>query len=245
MAKEETADSIVLKLRTLWKGTLYIAILALYATLLVMLFLNSGWRAALLGFALLMLAQMFRRISSDVDRLAWVMDSNEVKGEQTRARKYQSRMFWLLYSLVQVCNIAIVYQVYKLFGSRWASYVVAGLILVELIFRVIRSVDRTTDYEVASYGIADSGPLSTGPEHQAALRKPQKTVDPQPIPVPEPKRKLPVQAASIGKRETSERKLAILKQMAERGEISQTAYEHMRDRERITQVMNNPLPDEE
>ncbi len=88
MPKEKSTNDITLKLRKLWKGTIYIGITGIYVLLLGMVLVFTGLSPTLLTFFLIALIQLFRCIAGDVDRLGWVMDNKEVSGEQEDARTY-------------------------------------------------------------------------------------------------------------------------------------------------------------
>jgi hypothetical protein len=206
MAEESGTTSLTLKLRRLWKGTLYIGIIGTYAFLLGMFLIYQGWRSALLVLFLIGLGQWFRHIAGDVDRLGWIMREKEPSEEQTEEKRYQTKMHILLVSLIQLLNIAIICQTYAISTWRWALPAAMAILMVEIMFGQIRGVNRRIDYESASYGIKDYGPLTTG--------------------------------ASTLMHKEIDGKLDRLQKMAEGGEISQKAYEKVRDRALIKRIMD-------
>lgn len=222
----ETQDnaSVLLKLRRLWKGTLYVGIVGLYGSLLLWLLIYRGWRPFLLALLLLGLAQLFRHIATDVDRLGWMMDNQPESEAQGSARQYQSRMFLLLFFLIQLCNIAIVMQVYTLTNLNGALVTATGFIAAGLMFRQIRGVNQIIAYERASYGIKDAGPLTTGPRSQRPLTEKK------------------AQAAQKSSPQEMDEKLAVLQKMAAEGLISESAYITVRDRELVKRVMEETPP---
>jgi len=153
---------MTIKLRRLWKGTLYIGITGVYAFLVGMLLIYQGWRSALLVLFLIGLGQWFRHIANGVDRLGWIMSKQDPAEAQGEEKRYQSKMHILLFSLIQLLNVAIIYQTYAASTWVWASLVTVAILVVELMFGQVRSVNRRTDYESASYGIRDYSPLTTG-----------------------------------------------------------------------------------
>ncbi|MCY3621132.1 MAG: hypothetical protein OXH68_05385 [Gammaproteobacteria bacterium] len=206
---ESTAQ---VKLQRLWKGTLFVGIGGGYVLLVAMLFVYHGWRAALLALFLIGVSQFFRYIANDVDRIGWRMSnepSDEAAGETTK--RYQRRMLVALAGLVQALNLALVYQAYDLGDLRWMLPMLAGLVLIEVLYSRIRGVNRRIEFEEASYGFKDRGPLSSGPE-----------------------------AMRTSNQARLDRKLEELRALAEEGRISTKAYEKARDKHRIRSVMEEP-----
>jgi len=200
------------KLQRLWKGTLFVGIGGGYVLLVAILFVYHGWRAALLALFLIGVSQFFRYIASDVDRIGWRMSneaSDEAAGETTK--RYQRRMLVALVALIQALNLALIYQAYHLGDYRWMLPMLLGLALIEVLYSRIRSVNRRVEFEEASYGFKDRGPLTRGPEAMRASN--QARLD---------------------------RKLEELKALADEGLISRKAYEKARDKHRITSVMDEP-----
>ncbi|MBV7336747.1 hypothetical protein KFU94_52655 [Chloroflexi bacterium TSY] len=183
-------------------GTLYIGIFAVYTLLLGLLFVYYGWRPALLSVFLIGLMQLFRYVADDVDRISWLLSQEDIEGEREEIIQHRTKLHYLLSTLIQLLNLAIVAQVYLVSNWQQALVLLIGLILVELMFGQIRATNRQIDYRHPIYGIKHPGPITTGPD---SLRL--------------------------------DENLATLKQMAENGEISQKAYEKVRDRELIKRVM--------
>ena len=200
------------RLQRLWKGTLFVGIGGGYVLLVALLFIYQGWRAALLALFLIGVAQFFRYIANDVDRIGWRMSnewSDEPIAESTK--RYQRRMLMALVGLAQAINLALIYQAYHLGDLRWMLPTLVGLALIELLYSRIRSVNRRIEFEEASYGFKDRGPLSGGPDAVAASN----------------------QAAL-------DRKLDRLSALADEGQISRKAYEKARDKHRVRSVMEKP-----
>ena len=177
-----------------------------------MLFIYHGWRAALLALFLIGVAQFFRYIANDVDRIGWRMSkewSDEPIDDSTK--RYQGRMLMALIGLAQAMNLALVYQAYHLGDLRWMLPTLLGLAVIELLYSWIRRVNRRIEFEEASYGFKDRGPLGGGPD---ALR--------------------------LSNQAKLDDKLARLKALAEEGQISTKAYEKARDRHRVRNVMEEP-----
>jgi hypothetical protein len=144
------------------------------------------------------------------------MENKEISGAQEDARKYQSKMLLLLFSLIQVSNLVIIYQSYRISTGMWALLVFLAVLAVELMFRQIRNINHEIDYELASYGIKDRNPISSGANtHQFNESKSTQVND------------------------DIDKKLAILKSMVEQGYITQAAYEEVRDRQLIKRIMGN------
>lgn len=209
---QSVENSAQIKLQRLWKGTLFVGIGGGYVLLVAMLFIYQGWRAALLALFLIGVAQFFRYIANDVDRVGWRM-SNEWSDEPIAdsTKRYQSRMLIALVVLAQAINLALIYQAYHLGEVRWMLPTLVGLALIELLYTRIRSVNRRIEFEEASYGFKDRGPLSGGPG-----------------------------AAGASNRAALDRKLDRLRALADEGEISTKAYEKARDKHRVRGVMEEP-----
>jgi hypothetical protein len=211
---EKSTNDIALKLRKLWKGTIYIGISGVYIFLLGMVLMFVGLKAALLTFFLIALVQLFRYVAGDVDRLGWVMENKDISGVQEDTRKYQSKMLLLLFSLIQISNLAIIYQTYVVSTKMWALLTFLGILAVELMFRQIRNLNHEIDYELASYGIKDRNAISSGAHSQEVH-----------------------ETSSAKSNEKIDIKLEKLKSMAENGDITQKAYEEIKDRELIKRIM--------
>jgi hypothetical protein len=160
MPTEPNTSVMTLKLRRLWKGTLYICITGIYTFLLGMLLIYQGWRPALLVLFLIALGQWFRHIANDVDRLGWIMGQNEQSEIQTGEKRLQARMHVLLICLIQLLNIVITIQVFVISTWMWALMVAAAVLVLEIMFGQVRSVNRRMGYESAN-GIKEQGPLAT------------------------------------------------------------------------------------
>ena len=232
MTQERSLDDISLKLQKLWKGTLYISVIALYILLLGSTLVFFGYKAALLSLFIIAVIQLFRYIASDVDRLGLIIDSNQIEEaselsednqktdqalqekNKSITRQYQSKMYFLLVSLIQIANLGLVYQIYSLSSEKYTLATFLGLLVVELLFRLIRKLNHDLNYEIASYGIKEAHPLSYSADSEWPNNVPADTDD------------------------RLDRQLAKLKGMAERGEISQAAYEEVRDRELVQRTLN-------
>ena len=203
------------KLQRLWKGTLFVGICGGYVLLVAMLFVYHGWRPALLALFLIGVAQFFRYIANDVDRIGWRM-SNEWSGEPIAdsTKRYQRRMLIALVGLAQAVNLALIYQAYHLGDLRWMLPTLVGLALVDLLYSRIRSVNRRIEFEEASYGFKDRNPLTGGPEA--------------------------VRATDRALQDKLDAKLDKLKALADEGKISEAAFEKARDKHRIRSVMKEP-----
>ena len=206
-----TEASAHVKLQRLWKGTLLIGIGGGYLLLLAMLFVYHGWRPALLALFLIALSQFFRYIANDVDRIGWRMSNEQTTETITEATKRtQKRMLVVLVGLAQALNLVLIYQAFHLAGVPWMLATLAGLALIEVLFARIRSVNRRIEFEQASYGFKDRGPLG-GPE----------TLSP----------------SDRARQDKLDRKLEELKTLVDEGQISQKAYEKARDKHRVRAVM--------
>ncbi|NQZ07829.1 MAG: hypothetical protein HRT35_11765 [Algicola sp.] len=223
MSKEKSANDIALKLRTLYKGTLYIGIGGLYILLLGMMLVYVGFLGALLTCFLICLVQLFRYIAGDVDRLGWVMSNKNISsdsfsGAGDATQTYQSRMLMLLVGLIQIANLAIVYQCYVNSTAKWAGLALVAIVSVELMFKQIRKTNREIDYELASYGLKDRSPV-----HGAVIsnaRQPAKVVD------------------KTKANDKIDSKLATLQALVDSGDVTESAFQEVKDRLLIERVMS-------
>jgi MFS family permease len=163
-SKEINADKLALRLRRLWMGTLYIGIFAVYILLLGLLLVYYGWRPALLSLFLIGVIQLFRYVTNDVDRIGWLLSQENIEGEKEGIIQHRTKLQYLLLTLILLLNLAIVYQVYLVSSWRQAIGLLIGLILVEMMFRLIRATNRQIDYKSPLYGLKHPDPITTGPE---------------------------------------------------------------------------------
>ena len=120
MSDSESDIPYLTKLRRLWKGTLYIGIAALYIVVVVLTLILIDWQAGLLAVGLVGLSQVLRYIASEVDRIGWVIRSqNDDEQEIGNAITLRRRLFGLLTLLVQLPNIALVIYIYTNIGLNW------------------------------------------------------------------------------------------------------------------------------
>ena len=209
-----SATQMHTRLQRLWKGTLVVAITAGYLLILTLLLIHRDWQAALMALFLIVLAQFFRYIGDDVDRIGWQLsrESSEPRsdgGEDANIR--QKRMHRLLVGLTQLPNVALVGHGYWLGGQRWAIGLAIGVVAIELLHTRIRKVNRAVAFEQASFGFAERNLFTEGPESIGRLRE--------------------------TKERRVEERLAALERMADEGLISRKAYEKARDKARVRLVM--------
>ena len=213
--QQETASAagrpdVEVRLQRLWKGTLLVGAVGDYALLLGLLFVQYGWRAALLALFLVAVAQFFRYIANDVDRIGWDL-ANRASQTNERAGRYQSRLLWLLFGLTQAVHVALIVQAALLGGADRAATTLLALALVEMLFALVRRANRQTAFEQASFGLEE-------PALAGRRTGPTRWDDTQ--------------------RAKLDRKLKQLKKMAEEGEISERAYEKARDKHLVRSVMD-------
>lgn len=200
---------VEVRLQRLWKGTLLVGAVGDYALLLGLLFVQCGWRAALLALFLVAVAQFFRYIANDVDRIGWDLGRRASQGNERTAR-YQSRLLWLLFGLTQSVHVALIVQAAMLGGTDRAGATLLALVLVEVLFGLVRKANRQTAFEQASFGLEEPALAGRGTG---------------------PTRWDDTQRAKL------DHKLERLKKMAEEGEISERAYKKARDKHLVRSVM--------
>lgn len=202
------------RLQRLWKGTLVVAITAGYLLILTLLLIHRDWRAALMALFLIVLAQFFRYIGDDVDRIGWQLSSHSNKAQERaedHAQDRQKRMRRLLVGLTWLPNLALVGHGHWLGGPVWAAALFIGVVVIELLHARIRKVNRAVAFEQASFGFADRSLFAGGPESIARLKE--------------------------TKERRVEERLDTLERMAEEGQISRKAYKKARDKARVRLVM--------
>lgn len=213
MSDNEIDSPYLTKLRRLWKGTLFIGIAALYIAVVVAMIVLTGWQAGLLAVGLVALSQVFRYIASEVDRIGWILRSQDDAAEQASSMtKLRQRLFTLLALLVQFPNIALVIFVYTNISLSWGATSLAALIVVEVLFQEIRRINRKVAYREASYGFQDRSLLTAG--HREG-------------------------EANDGQDETLKDRLERLEVLVEEGKISRESYEKARDKYWIRHVMKS------
>lgn len=213
MSDTESDSPYLTKLRRLWKGTLYIGIAALYIAVVVATIVLLRWQAGLLAVGLVGLSQVFRYIASEVDRIGWLIRSQDDHAEQaSTTTKLRGRLFTLLTLLVQLPNIALVIYIYTNIGLLWCAIFLVALIVVELLFQEIRRVNRKVAYREASYGFQDRSLITAGNVEGGA---------------------------TDARDETLMDRLEKLEVLVEEGKISRESYEKARDKYWIRHVMKS------
>lgn len=209
----DSSTDLHTRLQRLWKGTLVVAITAGYLLILTLLLIHRDWRAALMALFLIVLAQFFRYIGDDVDRIGWQLSrhSNKPRENADEARHRQTRMHRLLVGLTQLPNLALVGHGHWLGGPVWAAALLVGVVAIELLHARIRKVNRAVAFEQASFGFAERSLFADGPESIARLKE--------------------------TKERRVEERLATLERLAEEGLISRKAYKKARDKARVRLIM--------
>lgn len=211
-------DLLLLKLQRLWKGTLYVGAIACWLSLLAGALALGGWQALVAVVCVIGIGQFFRYLANDVDRIGWALSVKTPGGRAEPAARYRKRIGRVLFVLLQCTNAALAALAYAYGGWVWAAAAVGVLIVAEFLYARIRAVNRQVQFEQASYGFRDRDPLVDG----ADLLNPDDYREHPPLP-------------------SLDEKLATLREMAERGEISQAAYENVRDAKLVERVMGELL----
>ena len=206
-------DSFTL-MKRLWKGALHVLAVASYISLIIGMLVIGSWLAGFVTLGLVLLAQSLRYIASAMDRIAYSISQKKHSGEEATGSQLTpilSAIFvWIL---IQGCNAAIALYASSLASSQSLFRVLAVLVFVEATYLVLRFVNRRIAYEPASFGIADRNVLHSGPDSYENF----------------PSRK----------KERIERSLQRLKEMADRGDISERAYLRARDKYMVRYVMES------
>ncbi len=177
MSDTERENPYLIKLRRLWKGTLYICVVALFVAVVVTTLVLLGWQSSLLALGLLALSQVFRYVASEVDRIGWVLRlQNDSENQEQSTTRLRRTLLVLLIILVQLPNFALlVYVVYGDVGLYWSLAYFATLSVIEILFQEIRRVNRRVAYREASYGLPDRSPLNVGP-HEGSKHESQDAI---------------------------------------------------------------------
>ena len=102
---------------------------------IVSLFLiHHGWRAALLSVFFIALAQLFRYIANDVDRIGWSIDRDRESGVGDATRRYQRSMLYLSFGLTQAQHLALIVQAGVVAGPAPALAMLATLVFIEVLY---------------------------------------------------------------------------------------------------------------
>ncbi len=205
------ATSYLIKLKRLWKGTLFIGIAALYIAVVTGSFFIIDWQIALLSFGMIVLSQFFRYVSNEVDRIGWIL-RDQTNKTTLDARRWRRSLLGLLTTLTLLPIIALVVYLYSASSWLWSASCLMMFFSAEVFYLEIRRVNRQVSYREASYGFPEHAPLNAATV--------QATV------------------ASRGQKELEE-KLALLESLAKEGKISSKAYERARDKYWIQHVMNS------
>ena len=197
------------RLQRLAKGALFVGIAAGYVLLFGLTLVLFGWRPALLAAFFVLTGQGLRHIASEADRIGVTLAGDE--GATPDTRDYQKRMLRTFTALTQVPNVALAVQAFLLAGWPWGATATAALLVVELLYVLVRSLNRRIAFREASYGFRERGPLRGGAGRTDAARD--------------------LRAAEV------ERRLTELCAMVRDGRVSQRAYEKACDRYRVRVVM--------
>lgn len=205
-------------MKRLWKGALHVLAVAGYISLIIGMLVIGSWLAGFVTLGLILLAQSLRYIASAMDRIAYSV-SKRNQSEESPQNSQVSPIFSAIFVwiLIQGCNAAIALYALNLEGSQSLVRVLAVLVFIEATYLGLRFVNRRSSYEPASFGIADRNVLRTGP--------------------------VPYENLSERERERIERSLQRLKEMADRGDISERAYLRARDKYLVRYVMESKSDD--
>ncbi len=208
MSERPTEAAVRLRLRRLAKGALFVGITAGYALLLGLTLVLFGWRPALLAVFFVLTGLCFRHIAHEADRIGLGLEGGPAD-EPTQG--YQRRMLRVFGVLTQLPNVGLAVQAFVLAGIAGAAAATGALLIVELLYVLVRRLNRRTAYEQASFGFREPGPLGA--------------------------EAVGIDAPGDVTRAEVERRLTELRAMVEDGRVSQRAYEKACDRYRVRAVM--------
>ena len=201
-------------MKRLWKGALHVLAVASYISLIIGMLVIGSWLAGFVTLGLVLLAQSLRYIASAMDRIAYSVSKRRQSEESATGSQLtpilSSILVWIL---IQGCNTAIALYALNLGGTESLVRVLAVLVFIEATYLVLRLVNRRIEYEPASFGIADRNVLRTGP--------------------------VPYENLAEREKERIERRLQRLKELADKGDISERAYLRARDKYLVRYVMES------
>ena len=210
MAERSIEETTRLRLRRLAKGALLVGITAGYALLLGLTLVLFGWRPALLAVFFVLTGQCFRHIAHEADRMGLGLPDATADAAALRARGYHGHMLRLFMVLTQLPNVGLAVQAFVLAGAGWGAAATGGLLIIEVLYVLVRRLNRRTAYEQASFGFREPGPVRNAVALDAARE---------------------AGAAEV------ERRLEELYVMVEDGRVSYDAYKKACDRYRVRAVM--------
>ena len=217
MSQASRNDSVSL-MKRLWKGALHVLAVAGYISLIIGMLVIGSWLAGFVTLGLILLAQSLRYIASAMDRIAYSVSKRKQSGDgATRSQVSPIFSAIFVWILIQGCNTAIALYALNLAGTESLVRVLAVLVFIEATYLVLRLVNRRIEYEPASFGIADRNVFRTGPVSYENLAEREK--------------------------ERVERRLQRLKEMADKGDISERAYLRARDKYLVRYVMESKSDD--
>lgn len=210
--KVNAPNILLVRLRRLWKGTLYIAVAAIYVGLISATFFGLNWKASLFLFGLIVLSQIFRFIADEVDRIGWVIASESSGDNDAQsASRYRRWLLLLLVLLIQSPNVALVVFIYQSWTTIAGHVFLALIIVAELLFLEVRHINRSVAFREAIYGSPLGVLTGTQPSNEPVDR---------------------------GKDQELEERLRVLEKLASDGKISHQAYEKARDKYWVRRVMD-------
>ena len=204
------------RLLRLWKGTALVLVSLLYVALIAAQLWFIGWVTALVIAALILSLTLFRYIGLAVNRVGVRMRQ---AGDVTRATTiFQLALLLTIVLVVLAHDVAIALTVHLsmrdvYLDSAYAILVVLGLIVIEILHESVRRASIKVQFETALYGFNDDSPFAADRSAAKTGREPS--------------------------RAAVDRKLAILREMAEREEISQKAFRKTRDRLLVDMVLTD------
>ena len=198
MSQTSGNDSFKL-MKRLWKGALHVLAVASYISLIIGMLVIGSWLAGFVTLGLVLLAQSLRYIASAMDRITYSISHRKQSGQGT-TRSQVSPIFsmTLVWTLFQWNNATIALHELNPGVLESVFHVLAVLFLIEAAYLGLRFVHKRIAYEPVSFGIADRSIWGIGPVSNENLAEKEK--------------------------ERIEHRLQRLKEMSDRGDISECAY---------------------
>lgn len=202
------------RLLRLFKGTVLLLIFAFYVVLLAVQFMIGSWVSALVALGFILSVTLFRYIGYAVNRIGVRMrQSGEATKTTLRVQKILTTGLISAVLLHNVCLVAIVLFTSDFLDAGWvAGWVACWLLVIEGLFECVRRVSIKVDFEPALYGFPEDTPLGRDSHAARATGESQSTVA---------------------------RKIAALKDLLDRGEISEKAFRKTKDKLLVQRVLDD------
>lgn len=162
MASESTEHSqqdenvYLVRLRRLWKGSLYVCIAVIHVVLVSLAVVFLGWIGGLLTFALVLLSMVFRFVASEVDRIGWALSMQPVEESANgQATAWRRALMFLLALAMHTPIVILIWYVWSNLNATFGIGTLFLFVVAEVLYQEIRRTNRKVAFRQASYGQRD------------------------------------------------------------------------------------------